>query len=172
MNKLPFAPAQLARLCSTLLALTCAGGAQAAQVTHTNCIGTLTRVVIPGDLWVTPGATCTLVHSTVKGDVRVAAQAQATFKNVQMNGEFSAENARFVKVTGSAVRGRLDVSGGGSVTLNDTRIGADVAVRGLSGQLGLTRLSIGGLLSCSENAHSPAGTWIKAQAQSGQCKDL
>jgi hypothetical protein len=142
------------------------------------CRGTLRAVSVDG-LRVPPGATCVLVGTKVKSDIKVERNAALVARKVRVGGNVQAEGARAVSVTGgSVVRGNVQVKQGGAATVTSSRVGEDVQlddnrraqlvsgnriggnVQVMANRAGVRihRNAIKGDLQCKENSPRPTGS--------------
>ncbi|MFI7452144.1 hypothetical protein ACIBQX_31935 [Nonomuraea sp. NPDC049714] len=142
------------------------------------CRGTMGAVSVDG-LRVPQGATCILVGTRVKSDIKVERNATLVARKVKVGGNVQAEGARAVSLTAkSYVRGNVQVKQGGAATVTSSRIGEDVQLddnrryqRVSGNRIGgnvqvmanrdgvrIYRNSIKGDLQCKENSPRPTGS--------------
>jgi hypothetical protein len=142
------------------------------------CRGTV-RAVTLDDVRVPKGASCTLVGTRVKGNIKVERNATLVARKVNVGGNVQGEGARAVSVVGgSTVRGSVQVKQGGAATVtssringdiqfdanrrylrvNDSRVGGNIQVVGNRNGAQIHRNSVKGNLQCKENRPAPTGS--------------
>jgi hypothetical protein len=157
------------------------------------CSGNLGAVTVD-NVRVPAGATCTMTGTKVKGNIVVNRNARLYAEDVVVIGNVQAENARHVEVTDSSrVGGSVQVVQGGSATISDSRVNADILFDSNSRPLRILRNTVGGNvqvfqntggatirrnvidgnLQCKENIPPPeGGRNIVQGSKEDQCKDL
>jgi hypothetical protein len=104
--------ALLALLTTALFVLVVAPGAAAGD---TPCVGVLAgthdNVVVP------PGATCSLLGATVRGNVKALANSRLVIDNSTVHGDVDGDGADSVQVNNSTVDGNVTITGGGPAAL-------------------------------------------------------
>ena len=116
-------------LALTALSATAPGAGAAGNGRAQECTGTLEGGVVDGTLVVPAGASCELIGTRVRGDVRLAGGGD-NFANL------SAEGAR--------IDGDLQIGEQSIASLDDTRVGGNVEARGTWAVLDASGGSIGG----------------------------
>ncbi|GAA2863958.1 hypothetical protein GCM10010517_23100 [Streptosporangium fragile] len=143
-----------------------------------SCRGII-RAVTLDDVRVPKGASCTLVGTRVKGNIRVERNATLVAREVGVDGNVQGEGARAVSVVGgSVVRGSVQVKQGGAATVvssringdiqldanhrylrvNGNRVGGNIQVVGNRNGAQIHRNSVKGNLQCKENRPKPTGS--------------
>jgi feruloyl esterase len=158
------------------------GATSAVHAANTNCTGTLSGSITPGDIVVPSGASCTLSNATVTGDVQVrqnaslivdaTAQPTTIGGNVQAVGCASAILEGGVTVTGDVQIAQCSqqsgfigpgVKIGGNFECSNSTGGCEadlgtvqgnVQIKGSNGS-DISLVSVGGNLQCSGNTTAP-----------------
>lgn len=162
------------------------------------CTSTISGESVEGGLVVPAGAECVLEDATVIGDIKVEkdglldVNAESTVRGsvhgegqrhlmVQggsiVDGDVSAVEGSSAYIGAAEITGTLTVKeNAGRVAVASSTIGGDVEVDGNSFKaepLKFTGNTIGGGLSCEENANGPAGSENSVKGEkTGQCSAL
>lgn len=134
------------------------------------CRGTI-RAATLDDVRVPQRATCRLVGTRVKGNVKVERNAVLIARKVRVGGDVQGEGARSVSVTaGSVVIGNVQVKQGRSATVLRSRINGDIQLEENRGRLRVNRNRVGGDIQVFENR---GGAAIHRNSVQGnlQCKE-
>jgi hypothetical protein len=157
------------------------------------CRGTIGAVTLD-NVRVPQNTRCDLNGTRVKGTVKVEAGATLVADDVVVIGNVQAENHRRVVVRdGSRIGGSVQIKQGGSASVADSRVEADIqydenngvfdilrnvvggnvqAIKN-SGELTIRRNRIDGNLQCKENSPSPVGGSNTVQGnKEDQCRRL
>ena len=116
-----------------------------------HCDGTIGRTAVD-EVDVPSGATCTLVATTVNGNVTVGAGATLTARGVKVDGDIEGRRARVVGVSHhSTIGGNLQLARGGLAAVTNSRIRGDLQWSEQTGTLTVQRSTIGGNLQAMRN---------------------
>jgi hypothetical protein len=159
-----------------------------------HCSGRIEAVSVDGDVTVPDGGTCELLGTRVESNISIGRGGRLYARGVDVDGDIEGERTMEVQVTDrSNVGGNLQLESGGTaivrgshvdgdlgwedqrseLELRDTTVRGNVDVEGNTGSLTVSANTIGGALSCQDNAPAPTGS---GNAVSGdkeeQCGDL
>ena len=88
----------------------------------TRCVGEGGAVVVPGDLIVPKGSSCTLTGTTVTGNIRVAPGADLVARDVTVSGTVTVLDSAYLDMTTSKVNGRVVLNGSFGGFLESTEV--------------------------------------------------
>jgi hypothetical protein len=151
-------------LLMTFVAVAALVGAPSAPAGDTNCVGSLTatydNIVVPA------GASCYLSGARVRGNILVRTGARLSITSrpegsggfglqnpTIVDGSVQAENAEYVSIFGSEVRGNVQLKGGSEgASFFFARVRGNLQVEGMAGRLSVAITGIGGGLDVTKTS--------------------
>lgn len=168
------------------------GASSLSHAEETQCRGSIGATTLD-NVFVPDGAFCTLMATTIKGNIVVGTGSTLNATRISVGGNVQAEGATRVRVGGnSSINGSVQVVQGGSMSIDRSRVNGDILADSNDLPVAITRNTVGGNvqafqntggtqvgnniingnLQCKENAPSPTGGGNRAALKEDQCANL
>ena len=126
-----------------------------AQANAGDCQGFIGAVTVE-NVYVPPGANCTLDGTTVTGNIKVESGASLTARHVTVLGNVQADGASVVEVlASSSIGGSIQIKQGGSAWVENVSVTGDIQFESNNGILSAAGNQVGGNIQVFQNGGGP-----------------
>lgn len=121
-----------------------------------NCNGTIKNRTIDDNVKIQK--LCTLDNVTVKGNVMLHSNAQATIKNSRIDGNLESKG-QFSRVNAQTNRidGNIQLEDGRNIQLSSNRVDGNIQLKDNTGSIIVKNNRVSGNLECEDNRQKPTG---------------
>lgn len=137
-----------------------------------NCNGVVKNRTIDDNVKITQQ--CTLENVTVKGNVMVHSNAQATLLNSRIDGNLESKgNFKTVLATNNTIDGNIQLKEGQQIQLRNNRVDGNIELEKNRSSILVQSNVVDGNLKCESNNQTPKGgqNHVKGNKE-GQCRSL
>lgn len=137
-----------------------------------NCNGVIKNKTIDDNVKVTQP--CTLDQVTVKGNVMLYSNAQATILNSTIDGNLESKgNFGQVTAKNNSIDGNIQLEKGKTIQLHNNRVDGNIELKENRSSIQVTANQVDGNLKCESNSQTPKGGQNRVKGdKEGQCRSL